>query len=211
MKKVVIILAVCFLSIAVNAELVTIAIEAVVDYVDDDDNSLEGNVNPGDIITGTYTYDSDTPDTNPTVTVGIYEHNNSPCGIILNLNGFVFQTNPSDVDFLVGLSNNHSISEYDGYVLHSYNNLPLSNGAVVDHISWQLDDESGQALSSTALPLTAPILNNWTQPIGLDIYGDKVLSDFHINAHVTSTTLVPEPAALLLFGLGAVAVRKVRK
>ena len=46
-----------------QAALVTIQIEAVVDSVDDLFGYLEGNITPGDIITGSYTYDLSTPDT----------------------------------------------------------------------------------------------------------------------------------------------------
>jgi len=45
-----------------NAKLITIEIEAEVDFVDDDLGVLEGKINVGDIISGWYTYDTSTPD-----------------------------------------------------------------------------------------------------------------------------------------------------
>jgi hypothetical protein len=48
-----------------RAALITIEITAEIDSVSDPYGHLEGNINVGDIITGTYTYESTTPDTNP--------------------------------------------------------------------------------------------------------------------------------------------------
>ena len=79
---------------SVRAELITIEIEAVVDTVEDDgpgDGYLDGQINPGDTITGDYIYDSDTPDSKPAHSGdGDYWHNNSPYGIFLHtISGFV--------------------------------------------------------------------------------------------------------------------------
>jgi len=188
----------------VQAEIITIAIEATVDWVDDQDNYLEGNITHGDIITGTYTYDSDTPDSEPASTVGDYWHYNSPFGISLSVGGFDFRTDPCNVNFIIEILNDHSISEDDGYLLMSYNNLDLSNGVPVDNISWQLDDYSGQAISSTVLTTSAPVLGDWDQPVGLILDSDR---RFMVRADVTSAVVIPEPASIILFGLGAVLAR----
>lgn len=47
---------------SLRAELITIHLTAEVIYVDDLADLLEGKVHVGDIITGSYSYDSDTPD-----------------------------------------------------------------------------------------------------------------------------------------------------
>jgi len=172
-----------------QAEVITIAIEATVDWVDDPCDYLEGNITPGDIITGTYTYDSDTANSSTTPTVGSYWHYDSPFGMELNAGGFEFKTDPANVEFLVQIVNDHGVLEYDGYLLRSYNNLPLSNGVPVDHISWQLDDYSGQAISSTDLTTSAPVLANWDQPIGLRLESDR---RFHVQSQVTSAYVIPE-------------------
>jgi len=181
--------------------LITIEIEAVVDTVDDEGNYLEGKVNPGDIITGTYTYESTTLDTNPSAYVGDYWHYAPPCGIFLSVGGFDFQTDPTNVDFLVEIVNNNA--GLDAYVTHSYNNLSISNGTLVDHISWQLQDSTCAVFSSDALPSTAPVLSDW-QFNHLRIQGEKS-NLFNINAHVTSA--IPEPATIVLLGLGGLLLK----
>jgi len=189
-----------------RAEVITIAIEATVDWVDDQDNYLEGNITPGDIITGTYTYDSDTPDSEPASTVGDYWHYDSPFGISVSVGGFDFKTDPASVNFLVEILNNHSISEDDAYMLRSYNNLPLSNGIPVDHISWLLDDDSGQAISSTVLPTTAPIISDWDEQWwGLRLDSDR---RFHVQSQVTSAIVVPEPVSIVTFGCVFIVLRR---
>ncbi len=183
---------------------VTIAIEAVVDSVDDDDNYLEGQINIGDIITGYYTYESTTPDSSPDDSVqGNYWHYSPPAGVSLTLDGFDFLTDPANVEFCVGIRNNN-LSGDDVYSIGSYNNLALSNGTLVEAIWWQLNDHTGSALSSDALPTTPPILGQWQANV-LTLETDRT---FLITAHVTSA--IPEPVTLLLFGLGGLLLRKLR-
>jgi hypothetical protein len=170
--------------------VITINITAQVETVDDPDNILGGAINVGDIITGTYTYNPATADSNALPTVGDYRHTSSPCGITVNAGGFVFQTDPSNIDFLVEIVNDHGTPARDNYLLRSYNNLPLSNGALVEHIAWQLDDPTATALSSEALPTTPPILTHWESIFGLTLTGhdpgDPTGSDYFVRAHVTA-------------------------
>jgi len=189
----------------INAELITIQIEAEVDTVEDEGNYLEGQILPGNIITGYYTYESTTPDTNPLTNVGDYWHDSSPFGIFLSVGDFNFETDLSNVDFLVEIVNNNA--GIDAYIIHSYNNLSISEGKLVDHISWQLQDSTCDAFSNEYLPLIPPVLSEWDFN-HLRIQGDKS-NQFNINAHVTSA--IPEPSTALLLIFGAALFRKRSK
>jgi hypothetical protein len=92
----------------------------------------------------------------------------------------------------------------DVYLLRSYNNLPLSNGAFVEHILWQIQDRTASALSSTDLPQTPPNLSDWESVVGMSIYGCSeaefpgycATNRFSIHARVTAAELddaVPVP------------------
>ena len=160
-----------------GAGRVTIDLVATVSLVDDHDNLLNNAVAPGDIVTGTYSYDSSAVDSNPLPQVGDYHYMTAPSGIRLNVNGLKFATNPADVDFLIELVDNYEGS--DNYVVISYNNLfaVSANGSFVSNIiDWQLDDPTQTALSSTALPKRPPILANWQSIFGLSIQAREMIA-----------------------------------
>ena len=186
------------------ATIITIELTAEIAEVDDISGLLEGNVNVGDTITGSYTYDSTTLDSSPSETVGSYWHFSSPYGISLSVGGFVFQTDLDNVNFGIGILNNHN--GRDSYAFGSLNNLPLSNGVWVEHISWQLDDYTATALSSTDLPTTPPVLEDWAySPAQLGIkLGSKGYAGLY--GEVTSVELVPEPGTVFLLGFGSLAL-----
>ncbi len=170
---------------------VKIAITAKVSDVDDRANILGESVKVGDTITVQYIYNPTIKDTNTDETVGDYQHNKKPYGITLKVGDLVFKTDPNNVDFLVELVNRDM---QDNYLLRSYNNLPLATGFPVSHIAWQLDDQTGKALSSDSLKKTPtpPVLNKWSSIFGLTIEGEDRDRDnsFFIRAHVDSAKLI---------------------
>jgi hypothetical protein len=129
-----------------------------------------------------------TPDSSESPNVGAYESTMKKTGITVNTKHFVFKTDPNDVNFLVEISDNNS--GQDNYLLRSYNNLPLANGAPVEHIAWQLDDPTQTAVSSDALPTTAPTLADYQSIFGLTVQGEDLASGdpFFIRAHVTKVS-----------------------
>ncbi len=199
-----------------HAAPITIGIEARVSLINDDDTLLEGKVNVNDIITGSYTYDTDTPDTNPASDVGDYLHYSPPCGVLLMVGGFTFMSDPSNTIFGVEVVNNYQGLMQDYYSFGSTYNLLIGSEVELNHISWQLDDYSGTALSSTALPTTAPVLSDWDyNKLNIDggIGGIPPCFEktFYIEAYVISTTLIPEPASLFLIGFGLLMIKPRRK
>jgi len=200
------------LSVSVlEATIVEISLTAEITYIRDADQ-FDGQLQIGDIITGSYKYESTMPGSNPLLSVGDYEHYSPPYGISLTAGGFVFQTDPDNVDFLVEVVNNHYASPtQDDYGIISYNNLPLSNGVLVAHISWHLGDTSGTALSSDTLPTTAPVLDDWSYSWGIDIHTGPKVGHVAIGADVISVELVPEPTTLFLLGLGSLLVLRYER
>lgn len=202
-----------FFSAFAQAALIPIAITAEVTGVGDRLGVLEGNINAGDIITGVYIYDTLTPNLYSSPDVGRYEHYSPPCGITLTVGGFVFMTDPDNINFVVEIQNDIlAIAwDYDLYRLESANNLPLSNGLSVDYFSLELVDLSASALSSAALPTTAPVLDHWyTGYADIRISGSG-RGSFGIDGHLTSAVLIPEPATLALLGLGGLALVRRHK
>ncbi len=180
----------------VYAEPVCISITANVNDVDDMDNILSGSINIGDVVSGTYIYDSMTPDTNLLSTVGDYQHTSAEYGVSLNVNGLNFKTDPSDVDFLVEIVNDHGNPASDNYLFRSYNNIfdvsSVSDMGMetMNHISWQLDDSTLTANLSDMLPISPPILSDWNQVFGLNISSESMTaSGFRVRSTVSSVEL----------------------
>ncbi len=144
--------------------IITIKIEAQVTDVQDPNNLLEGKILVNDSITGKYNYDSGTPDSDPDPSIGEYKHNSSNFGIELEAGGFVFETNPNNVNYSISIYNDYSFytETWDIYGVSSYNNSQLSNGVSVNSIIWLLIDNTSNVLSSDALLTTAPVLSDWT-------------------------------------------------
>lgn len=165
--------------------IITMTLVAEVVAVSNPFGCLCAPVAPGDTITGTYSYDVRAADTNPDDTVGDYRFATPDTGISLDINGRTTGTDPSNVDFLVELVNR---PDSDNYLLRSYNNLPLSCGTPVEHISWQLDDPTSTALSDTILTRHPPDLDASQSIFGLDITGSLETCDYLIRAEVTSVT-----------------------
>ena len=194
-------------AVPAQAELVTINIEGIVDTVDDSGNYLEGQVNPGDIITGWYTYDTDTPDSDPLDPIlGNYWHYAPPAGISLSIGTLHFKTDFNNVEFHMAIRNDIIPSGEDIYSVVSNNNFALPSGASLDGISWQLSDDQGTALVSDLITDNPPDLLDW-EFNHLRIHGER--GEYMIHGHILSA--VPEPCTLLFLGLGVLSVvRRVR-
>jgi hypothetical protein len=187
-----------------SAEIVKIGLNAEVTYVAFS-NWGDEEIYVGDIITGSFTYDTDASDSNPLSTVGRYGYGTPPFGIYLHLDGIPFQTDPDNVAFWVRVFNDFP---GDIFYIISERNLPAS-GVPINSISWQIDDPSESVLSSTALPTTAPVLDQWSVgPLSVTSGPRDALI---LSARVTSVALVPEPATVLLLGLGILGLRHLKR
>jgi hypothetical protein len=126
------------------------------------------DVTPGTPFTGTYTFKLDATDDNSFPTVGDYWHTTSPYGIVVNVGPYRFESDPSNVMFLVEVVNDHGNPASDNYVVRSYSNLATS-GIPVQFISWQLDGNTLDAVSGETLSSVPPDLTKWSQVTGFTI------------------------------------------
>jgi hypothetical protein len=151
----------------VRAEPITIRIRGHVTDVLDMGGVLDGSVTPGTPFTGRYTFDPATTDSNPDPTVGDYSHNAPPAGFRVEAGSYVFETDPGNVNVLIEVVNRGT----DNFLVRSYNNLRVGPNLIVEPFDWQLDDPSGTALASDALPTTPPLLSQWQSIFGVSIAG----------------------------------------
>ncbi|HEV8321268.1 MAG TPA: hypothetical protein VG389_06600 [Myxococcota bacterium] len=122
----------------------------------------------GTPFSGSYTYSTMVTDSNVDPTVGDYSYAATPNGITVTIAGIVYETDPVAVDVLLEVLDGVPPSE-DSYLLRSNNNRSSLASAYVDTIAWQLDDLSGAALSSDALPTVPPDLAAYTQGAGFTV------------------------------------------
>jgi len=203
--------AIAFLSFTAttHAQLVTVAITGEVRYVYGGEGIFADGIQSGDIMCGAYTYDTSTQPIGPDEAV--YQYSQPPSGIVLQLGDFTFQTDPGNVQVdvtVVDHRDTHIGNTFDKLSFVSANNLPFPNGMLVTDISlvFHAWDFQGDPLSGTALPLSAPKLDQWDDAT-FDIGGEGWV----IGGHLTSAILIPEPATIALLGLGGLALIRRRR
>jgi hypothetical protein len=175
---------------ATSTDNICIAINASVAEVYDPIGYLNGSVNVGDDISGTYIYNLYSADESPDPTIGLYPFSSDPAGFILNANGLTFRTFPDNAALWFEIQNDHGDLPIDSFKIFSdvaAFDISASPNAI-NRISWQLDDPSSSVLSSDALPGIPPDLSNWQSLDGLMINSHDPVGGgfFYIQAHVAS-------------------------
>ncbi|HEV8145236.1 MAG TPA: hypothetical protein VGP79_02585, partial [Bryobacteraceae bacterium] len=116
----------------------------------DPSDPFGGSIGFGTPITGTYVFDSTTPDSDPSASSGSYQHAGAPYGLTINIGGNVFSTN----DFLaINVLNSAGFDQY-GVLACSGGSGACFSGDLT--VSILMQDSTGTALASDLLPLTAP-------------------------------------------------------
>ncbi len=166
-----------------SAQTVTIEVTAQVDEMYDPTGALGNTILPGTLITGTYTYDSASSDTEPSSDFGHYHQPMGSYGFDLSAGGYRFSYAP-DSDMFVEIS---SSATANGYHAANTNLAPLTNGANVEAISLYLQDMDGVNLLSDQLPTVAPSLDGFEER-RLEISGSDIngLNQYDIKATVVS-------------------------
>lgn len=143
----------------------TVCIEGTVDRVDNG-SVFGGDIKVGDSMTGNYTYDTTIQDSSPAnPESGTYAFTNAPNGLLLQVNGITFQTNPDNLDLGITVVEGLPGKYVDEILVSSApaeHNLPLTNGADIIEIGIYYINNTSNAISNDSLPTDAPDLNTWT-------------------------------------------------
>ena len=140
----------------VLAELVIVNFTGVVTQVDDPDAILPGSITVSTVVTGSYTYESTTPDSIPAdPTFALYEMSVPPNGITMSIGGFTFASAPGADNFGFNIIDNLFFNDMFmakiGICSSPPCNQPGPGGSRVDSLGFILEDPAQLALSSDAL------------------------------------------------------------
>lgn len=171
-KPTVLVLSALALCTVCDAKPVTIKFTAEVTEVYDWTGSGQfSDIVVGELFKGTYTYDDAVVSTVEldwlVDVVGDYPNTDAGSGFDFKIGETIFESSLINTDCLFEMVNDYF--GQDNYVYHSYNNLIDGQSAPNTTISLQLDDYTQTALSSVAIPLSAPDLGKWTQQVGLTV------------------------------------------
>ncbi len=209
MLKYVITLALLFSASTVYS--VTIDISGVITSVGDPANVLDGYVYVGASFTGSYTYNMAPDTTYHGTNISQYLYTSNAVHVVIDINGLIFETDVSDPHMIIEIHNDRDVTN-DVFLWHSYNNV-VSSGIGIDTISWNLQDDSRTALTSTALPDSAMNLSDWLDMNLFNISNTTItgpeVNIYDIKGTVTSTAIapaVPEPMTIVLALLGSVSL-----
>ncbi len=170
----------------VNAELVTVQVSATVNYVSDAGMVLSGAVQPGATVTGSYTFETNTPDADYSPRFGRYRHAPAVGGLDLTVAELTIKTDADAVngEFSVDVIN----GDYEeGYHVASIDNIqPLANGAHIYDAGIHLHNWNGtNVLISDALPATPPKPAQFEER-QIAIAGKSGDDYFHFEAEINS-------------------------
>ncbi len=160
-----------FLLVSVPAcqreNLVSFQFGGSVGLLDDFDNLLGGAISVGDPVSGVFRYDLNTEDSDPLPYSGLYVHTAPPAGISAEIKGFVFRTDPANVDFQV------EVDCFVGHpadilVLSSWKNtIPILDPGILEGslLNIALSDYTHGALEDDGLPAELH-REDWTSAFG---------------------------------------------
>jgi hypothetical protein len=168
---------------------ITITFTATVIELNDWAHAL-GDIQIGDTVTGTYTYNAAAVNLSQTPGTATYLHTTGSYGMRANIGGTVVESDPQNLYFYGFLANNWY--NRDIYSFVSANNRPLSGLYDVTSLGVGFYDDSQTALKSVKLPKTAPKLNAWQQSDetwGFHVRGEDIDPnseyEFSLRAQVT--------------------------
>lgn len=142
------------------AEVVRVRLVARVTSVVDMQGLLNGKIVQGQRLSGTYVYNTNTPNQSPTPDVGQYQPYANEARVRFVSGGLVFESNQPTQQIFITVDAEEPGS--DGtFWISSFDNKPLSSGVMLNDIMVRFHG-FGSVTQSTALPAAAPTLADYT-------------------------------------------------
>jgi len=110
-------------------------------------------VEVGDLITGTYTFDADIPDLDTFPGIGVYFHDQ----VRINVDGTIFES-PAPFSDVIVVGDDDDV---DFYIVEEFNLQNADNEDLNAFFFFELDDENETVFDDDSLPLTPPDLSEF--------------------------------------------------
>jgi len=162
-------------------------------------SSLFPTFNTSQTLTGSYTFNPATVDSNPSANIGRY--NGTIQALTVNLGSYTATLGNSGSNF-IEIRNQVSSDRYE---VRAPLTGPTVNGFSPLRFRIELIDPSATAFNNANLPTTAPSLSSFAASRFRIIFEDGN-GNARVRGALTSLTAVPLPAAVVLFGAGLVAL-----
>lgn len=144
--------------------VITVSFNATVSTIDDMENvlsTLDTPIAVGDTITGQYTYDTSTSRSDGVLDPSIYttyDYKVSGFGMTANIGSHTINTDQNNVNLTIVVADNESGN--DTYNIISNTNITNTTFSV-SSMNLHFGSTTGDAISSTDLVATPPVLANW--------------------------------------------------
>lgn len=204
MKKAILLLSGLLLSAVIAgpaaAEVVRVRVTARVTTVDDPNGRLVGKVVVGQRLTGTYVYNTNTPNVSPDPQLnGEYHPYANEARMRFAVGSLVFESKQPTQGIEIRIFAQQQGGGWGNFVMTSRDNKPMADGTEVPHIQMELHG-NGNLTESTALPTAVPVLGTYltkrvtigtTSPVGS--YG--ITADLEAAEIIVPDTVVVTPAS----------------
>ena len=217
MKRIVLAFALIWATHA-NAISVTVEFEGTVSSARFTDEALVGLVKRDDPVRGKFTYDTETRDSDPQPTRGLYVHTSPEFRLELNVGSAFIQTDPADPELWIQILDNHPLGiapdGLDRFDVISRSQTPIwPSSTVPGQLQILLSDSTNSVFDSDALPIVPPPIDAFNpqgapfaqgQIATLSNQDPTIFINFGVDAWrvVPQATPLPEPSSLLIFLLG---------
>lgn len=145
------------------ASPITVSVTAHVTQLSDSAGALGGQIPVGQVVTGTYTYETSTPNLRSTTEGwGQYQPSIPPASVSLTAGSLVFQSGrASQITVDVGINGLNPLAPAGvGMQIEVIGAQTLASGAFINVLDIDFSDPTGQFPSSIALPTGAPSLQS---------------------------------------------------
>ena len=172
---------------------------------------LAGVISIGDPVSGRFSYDPSTADSDPAPTLGLYVHRDPRFLLEVTLGGAHISTDPDDPELSIQILNDHPIgiapNGIDRFGVISRSQTAISPSAVVPgQLHFFLSDLTETALDTDQIPSTLPDLGPLPPDRHALAQGQVATStgafpQVFVNFSITEWHVVPEPSGLALSSL----------